>query len=281
MKAKKSSRQKPSGGHPYAISSSSSVNRSTRDPTHCTPPPTPAPPVTAPAPEPKPSWRGAVLYRDVCLEQIHKLYPKFQPRSDFDIVELASTRQKGTYAEIYAWLDERYAVLTSNAFGRENTDKGCTKLLNSWVDSSGNKPKTNNEFGVFTHPLPDSKYSIRLFPGSIHAAEYFLDFVDTETGQPVNSPFEHELWGIPDPVTPHLSVPCSGKLRSVERAFGIKQEDIYPGEEKYLLRDGLTCLLTRPGKKPVRFTIPVRREKNVVEEGVDVLHFPRTIELDP
>ncbi|OSC98202.1 hypothetical protein PYCCODRAFT_1418218 [Trametes coccinea BRFM310] len=277
----KPSRLKPSGKHPYESTGSHSyVDRSTHEPAQCTPwpPPTPAPPVTVPAPEPNPG-HGTVLLRDLCLGQIHKLYPGFQPRSDFDILQLASTRQKGTYADIYAWLDKTYASFTSDDYGRETTDKYSTQMLNKWVDSSGHKPKTGDEFGVFTQPLPDSKYSIRLFPGSVYAAEYFLDFVETETGQPVNHPFEHELWGIPDPDTPHLSVPCSGKLRSVERAAGIKPEDIFPGEEKYMLRDGLTCLLTRPGTRPVRFTVPVRRKK-VVDEGVEVLHFPRTIDLE-
>ncbi|KAI8973979.1 hypothetical protein BD414DRAFT_498761 [Trametes punicea] len=102
-----------------------------------------------------------------------------------------------------------------------------------------------------------------------------MDFVDSATGEPVNSPFEYELWGVPDPETP-WAMPMCGRLRSIERAHGIKQEDILPGEERFVLRDGQTCMLMRPGKKSLRFTVPVRLRK-AVEEPVDVVDLPRTL----
>lgn len=134
---------------------------------------------------------------------------------------------------------------------------------------------------MFIRPIPDSKYSLRLFPGSFSAAEYCLDFVETATGKPVNSPFEYELWGVPNPDadTPWLSIPMCGKLRSIERSHGIKQADILPGEEKYILRDGQTCVLARPGKRSLRFTVPVRKMKSAeVVDDMDVVDLPRYIE---
>ncbi|KAI0323358.1 hypothetical protein GY45DRAFT_1376379 [Cubamyces sp. BRFM 1775] len=123
-------------------------------------------------------------------------------------------------------------------------------------------------------PLPDSNYSIRLFPGNPYNSEYCMDIVDTATGQPVNSPFEFELWVVPNLKSPWLSMP-SGRIRSLERCFGIAQHDILPGEEKWLLRDGQTCLLKRPGKRDVQFTVPMRKElQPAFVYDVDVLDFP-------
>ncbi len=136
----------------------------------------------------------------------------------------------------------------------------------------------DDEKFVFVRPIPDSEYSFRLFPGSLSAAEYCMDFVDTATGKPINSPFEYELWAVPDPDTPWLSLPMTGKLRSIERGHGIKQKDIKPGAEKFVLRDGQTCVLMRPGKRPLRFTVPVRRvETPDVVEDVDVADLPKVV----
>lgn len=139
----------------------------------------------------------------------------------------------------------------------------------------GTSAFVDDKFG-FIRPIPDSKYSLRLFPGSLSVAEYCLDFVDSATGEPINSPFEYELWGVPDPDTPWLSMPIIGKLRSIERGHGIKQEDILPGREKFVLRDGQTCILMRPGKRPARFTVPLRKlELTDVVEDVDVIDLPK------
>ena len=119
-------------------------------------------------------------------------------------------------------------------------------------------PKEVNKY-VYIRSIPDTKYSIRLFPGSISAAEYCLDFVDSATGEPVNSPFEFELWAVENPETPWLSMPVTMQMRSIEYAHGIKQADILPGHEKFILRDGLTCVLIRPGKPKIQFTVPVRK----------------------
>ncbi|KAI9062950.1 hypothetical protein FKP32DRAFT_1721670 [Trametes sanguinea] len=163
--------------------------------------------------------------------------------------------------------------------GREMTDNSVTTVLDTYMEHSGKKPVADDPL-VFTRPVPDSNYSIRLFPGSLSLSEYCMDFVDTTTGEPVNSPFEHELWSVPNPDTPWLTIPMVGKLRSAERGHGIRQEDILPGEEKYFLRDGQTCVLMRPGKRPVRFTVPVRRRPELQEsaEAVDVLDFPKLVD---
>lgn len=101
-----------------------------------------------------------------------------------------------------------------------------------------------------------------------------MDIVDNATKQAVNSPFEFDLWVVPNPCAPWLSMPA-GCVRSLERNIGLSQHEILPGEEKWLLRDGQTCLLKRPGKRDVQFTVPIRKRFQPVNiYDVDILDFP-------
>ncbi|KAI9059092.1 hypothetical protein FKP32DRAFT_1580651, partial [Trametes sanguinea] len=232
---------------------------------------------TDPGPDP---GNGAVLNRDFYTPFVRKNFPTFEPQSDWELAVLTTAPVRGTNEEIRAWLD-RMRVADVELFGSEEIiERMATKTLNTWAENTGVRrsvPLPGTKF-VFTQPIPDSIYSIRLFPGSISAAEYCMDFVVTATGQAVNSPFEFELWAVPHPDAPHLT-PFTGRLWSIEHAHGIKQKDILPGEEKFVLRDGLTCLLRRPGKTAVRFTVPTRRKTNSTGPPVDVLSFPAFIDL--
>ncbi|EIW63827.1 uncharacterized protein TRAVEDRAFT_41255 [Trametes versicolor FP-101664 SS1] len=221
---------------------------------------------------------GTEHFRKICAEKVRENYPGLEPRCDFDLLQLATRILKGTHAEIYAALDEDLAM-NVGLHGYELTTGEATKLLDSYIEPTGAKPGSSACFGgdefVFIRPIPESKYSLRLFPGSLSAAEYCLDFVDA-AGKPVNSPFEFELWGVPDPDAPWLSMPAPGKLWSIEHTFGIKQQEIPPGAEKFILRDGQTCMLMRPGKRPLRFTVPLRRVDST-QEDVDVVDLPKVI----
>ncbi|EIW63831.1 uncharacterized protein TRAVEDRAFT_41259 [Trametes versicolor FP-101664 SS1] len=242
----------------------------------------PTPPEIPPSSSKPGLGMGAVLFRNLCMEKIRKDYPGVKPRNDYDISSLSEKRFKGSPAEIYAQLDEDLALDVGDV-GYEFIMEAATAMLDRYVEPTGLKPGQSaflydDDNFIFIRPVPDSKYSVRLFPGSISAAEYCLDFVDTATGKSVNSPFEFELWGIPNPDTPWLSFPICGQLRSIEYAHGIKQKDILPGAEKFILRDGQTCLLVRPGKRSLRFTVPVRKMEtpDVVDE-VDVLDLPQFV----
>lgn len=104
-----------------------------------------------------------------------------------------------------------------------------------------------------------------------------MDFVKTETNEAVNSPFEFELWAVPDPDAPWISMP-SGRLYSLEHNFHIAQDKILPGIEKWVLRDGQTCLLKRPGKRDVFFRVPARKKpQDPKPVEYDVLDFPREV----
>lgn len=81
---------------------------------------------------------------------------------------------------------------------------------------------------VFVRPIPDSEYSIRLWPGVSANREFCLDFVHTATGEATNSPFAYEIWNVPDPDVPLSLGPT--RLSSLENNFGVKTPDIRPGE---------------------------------------------------
>ncbi|KAH9854445.1 hypothetical protein C2E23DRAFT_818719 [Lenzites betulinus] len=234
---------------------------------------------------PPPSTFGnePVLFRNLCMMKIRQKYPGVEPRNDFEIARLCERRFHGSPAEIYAELDKQLAQ-DAKTYGYDVFMGLSTKLLDTYMEPTGIKPDEpcpDPKF-VFVRPVPGSKYSIRLFPGSVSAAEYCMDFVESATGKPVNSPFQFELWGIPNLETPWLSIPMCGQLRSIEKAHGIKQKDILPGEEKFILRDGQTCVLKRPGKRPFRFTVPIRRlpkPKVPKVETQDVADLPKFIDM--
>ncbi|KAI0759382.1 hypothetical protein BD413DRAFT_617840 [Trametes elegans] len=101
---------------------------------------------------------------------------------------------------------------------------------------------------VFIQAIPKSEYSIRLFPGAAADAHYCLDFVRNDSGEPANSPFSFSLFGVPDPHAPVVSGPVVG-VQPLDRSFGIAQDKIGPGKEKFVLQ--------RPGYRDVRFTVPI------------------------
>lgn len=125
---------------------------------------------------------------------------------------------------------------------------------------------------VHIRAIPQSDYSIRMWGTNMEKnREYCFDFVETATGKPVNSPFEYELWAIPNQRTPWI--PCqSARLCSLERSFGTKQEDIKPGGEKFVLLEGTPCFLKRPNMRSVYFVAPIRPRPLDLPE-IDVLDF--------
>lgn len=71
------------------------------------------------------------------------------------------------------------------------------------------------------------------------------------------------------------------RVHSLEKVYGNRQEDIVPGQEKFLLRDGQSCVLKRPGQRNLRLTVPVRAaavQAANADEDVDEIDFPKTID---
>ncbi|KAI0657792.1 hypothetical protein C8Q70DRAFT_264701 [Cubamyces menziesii] len=226
-----------------------------------------------------------VPYRDVCEKVARNLHPDVKPRNDWDLLQLASIPLPVKPEEVYVALDK---LFDATMMGQTHAEmiQGATYMLGLMVEPTGIKPcPGDQDKSIQIRPIPDSKYSIRLFPGSFTDAEYCMDFVDSETGESVNTPFECELHAGPGETdTPWMNFPHSMRIKSIEVARGRKFKDILPGEEKYILRDGQQCVLIRPGKPKIRFTVPIRkrpRSEPVKEEGTIYLDFPKMIELGP
>ncbi|KAI0691406.1 hypothetical protein C8T65DRAFT_587229 [Cerioporus squamosus] len=210
--------------------------------------------------------------RDVYMSRIRKQFPRFEPRSDLDVLALGGGHYKGTEAGVYEWLDQKLAIQVALWGDVRPAIEGARRALSAEAVVTGLKPAPGDPH-VFIRPIPHSRYSIRLFPGSAALKEYCLDFVKTSTGQPVNSPFEFELWSVGTSSGPHAH--GSVCLRSLESAWGYSPQEVLPGEEKFVLRDGMVCLLKRPGHKPVRFTVPTRFDDwDSDSSDVDVLDLP-------
>ncbi|KAF7760348.1 hypothetical protein Agabi119p4_11024 [Agaricus bisporus var. burnettii] len=117
-----------------------------------------------------------------------------------------------------------------------------TQLLDTPGAVSGLKPSVKDT-DVHIRPIPISDYSIRMWGTNLEQNhEYCIDFVETATSKPENSPFKYELWAVPNKRTPWLPSPTQ-RLSSLERCFGVKEKDIKPGEEKFLLMEGTACVL--------------------------------------
>ncbi|KAH9847608.1 hypothetical protein C2E23DRAFT_741366, partial [Lenzites betulinus] len=217
--------------------------------------------------------------RDVYIETVRKLHPYYTPKNDYELLLLSGGIYKGTPTK-----DALTRFVEEQMQGTMSFCKGTRDYLmqKSWktLDMKANvitglKPRPGDP-GVFIRPLPNSEYSIRLFPGCEAASEYCLDFVLSATGEPVNSPFKFNLFAGPGPTTPVGFAPTVG-IRPLERAFGIAQKDILPGAEKFLLRDGQLCTLQRPGHNDVQFTVPNRLRPAPPRPNVDVLELPQYV----
>ncbi|RPD65316.1 hypothetical protein L226DRAFT_531096 [Lentinus tigrinus ALCF2SS1-7] len=194
--------------------------------------------------------------RDIYMEDIIKRFPNFKPRDDVDIWLLGpGNLYNGPEEGIRAWIDNKLAMHVSHMGSEETVRRVASEFLSPVTEVTGRKPNPGMEGPpIFVCAIPNSEYSMRLFPGAFKTREYCLDFVKSDTGEPENSPFEFELWAL---LGPSL-YPYSMRLLSLEQSSGIRPEDIVPGAETFVLRDGMVCLLKRPGHRTVRFKVPVR-----------------------
>ncbi|THH28046.1 hypothetical protein EUX98_g6140 [Antrodiella citrinella] len=207
-------------------------------------------------------------YRDCLLLSCKRYYPNIVPRHDFDILYLSSGAFNEDDSKFYAFSDKHFESealffsATCTAQERENgvVNEKLWKSLAETMDGppsvAGIKPAPGED-DVRTRPIPDSKYSLRIWGKHLEQSrQYCLDFVDTKTGEPVNFPFEYELWAVPRRAAP--MVPCpSARLKTVEEALG-PLDGIAEGELKFLLFEGTACRLIRPGKKCLYFEVPTR-----------------------
>lgn len=120
-------------------------------------------------------------------------------------------------------------------------------------------------------PIHGTEYAMRLWPGSFARSEHCLDFIETRTKKPINVPEGYTIWFMPDPSAPWLQGTGPVELVSIERSFGMLPADIPVGEEKYILKDGMTCMLTRPGARAAIFAVPLRYHQHSPYRNFDVI----------
>ncbi|KAJ8453712.1 hypothetical protein ONZ51_g13445 [Trametes cubensis] len=85
-----------------------------------------------------------------------------------------------------------------------------------------------------------------------------MDFVETQPNgerTAVNAPEGYAIRAAP--MAPWMATVCT-EIKSIERAYGVAPERIKPGEEKFILRDGMVCQLVRGGEVLFNFEVPSR-----------------------
>ncbi|RDX40601.1 hypothetical protein OH76DRAFT_1365989 [Lentinus brumalis] len=106
-----------------------------------------------------------------------------------------------------------------------------------------------------TQPIPGTKYSLRLFPGSYVAREWCLEFILTRSEKPILTPANVTVWHIPDP--DWAEGVGYNRIFSLEDTFTDSLPGVPIKEEKYVLRDGEKVIVYMP-KKSVEFIVPRR-----------------------
>ncbi|KAI0033237.1 hypothetical protein K488DRAFT_48102 [Vararia minispora EC-137] len=225
-----------------------------------------------------------------CCRPMHqhvakKAYPDITPRNDYELCYLSCGNYKPQEdGDFYAWVD-RMLLFDAQGFCPEDIERGKEIALKRGVEFmnkpacvSGFKPIPGDNEDVHIRPIPNSEFSIRLFGKYMEDKQHYgLDFVRTSTGKSENSPFQYDLFTVPNPdvqTAGPVFGPRSGRLFSVENGLGLRTDQIRPGAEKFILFEGMCCLLKRKGHRDVYFKVPVRpRPKVPFKYDADILEF--------
>ncbi|CDO76724.1 hypothetical protein BN946_scf184796.g18 [Trametes cinnabarina] len=231
---------------------------------------------------------------ELCTLVAGKKVPYFTPRNDWELLFLSTDNYKGPPSGFVDYIDDQFATSidlkrqpheklmeTARKILDEVVEPTARKILDEVVEPTGLKPELPDDPQVFVRPIPDSDYSICLFLGNAESRDYCLDFVRTASGEPVDLPFTFDLFCIPDPNALASTGGPIVSMRPLQCAFGIPRDEISPGTEKFLLRDGAHCVLQRPGHRDVRFTVPIlRRQPRLPMQHVDahILELPTYVD---
>ncbi|KAI6125798.1 hypothetical protein EV401DRAFT_1855410 [Pisolithus croceorrhizus] len=119
-------------------------------------------------------------------------------------------------------------------------------------------PQGDTNFSVI--PIPGTRLAIRIWDGGAEAnALYMMDFFNLDEQTAINRPPGYSVYM--EPISGTGDVHENSPLKSWETEFGIRPEDILPGEEKFCLPEGSRwCLVHReaPKQPDFFFAIPLR-----------------------
>ncbi|KAI0351343.1 hypothetical protein OH77DRAFT_948101 [Trametes cingulata] len=218
-----------------------------------------------------PAQRGSS--REFYVDQARRNHPDVVPRNDFEIFMLGTTKilvpgqESMSTDEKYAWLQQEWDELVQNT-GSVDEANAFVRAFLDMEAPSGVKPKPGDPDVTYiqipgAEGKPAPGLSLRFWPGSLSAAEYCMDFVESATKKPVNVPAQYSLSVLSDPWAGPWDHP-GRTLVSIERAHRIPPDQILEGEEKYILRDGLFCQLCYEGKAVMRFRVPRRADAGMM-----------------
>ncbi|KAJ3007210.1 hypothetical protein NUW54_g3636 [Trametes sanguinea] len=177
-----------------------------------------------------------------------------------------------TYEEVLAELiDPEWTEFVQSNCGGGDDDESEQEARHLWatfmdklIEPTGEKPLPGDQRVEYI-AIGGTGYSLHFWPGSLTWAEYCMDFVkanDLSGRAAVNVPEGYAVWVIPDADVDSggalwMFSACT-ELASIERTYGIEPKDIKPGEEKFVLRDGMHCQLVRDEHLLFRFQVPRR-----------------------
>ncbi|KAK7685234.1 hypothetical protein QCA50_011597 [Cerrena zonata] len=199
-----------------------------------------------------------ITVRDDMLATVRSQFPTYVPSNDFELDNIyrfvLHAPPDYSAADIEKWLKE-------NAMTMECTQEflaAYTIALDSLCASSGMKPPSSatQDDGVILIQIPDSKYSIRLFPGS-DITTHFMDYVLTDTGNPADEAFAlYRLYQISDWDVEHEPE----EVITIEDALGAF---CYKGEQRYILTNENKYHVKRSDEEdstePTTFEVPYCR----------------------
>ena|ERR1700722_18414210 len=97
---------------------------------------------------------------------------------------------------------------------------------------------------------------MRIWGKNLEATKmYCFDFINDQN-QPVNMPAGWKIVTVPRPCDFMLPL----DVLSMEAAFGVQSEDIRPGQEKFMVPEGIRLRISIPNKPSVMITFPCRDE---------------------
>ncbi|KAI0712003.1 hypothetical protein C8Q76DRAFT_566976, partial [Earliella scabrosa] len=198
--------------------------------------------------------------RELYQKIVRSTFPNFRPRNDFDLMELGAGGYDDVLEEdLRDYLDEDWEEFVEAMGGDAVYVLGLVQLkLNERPYVTGTKPSAGSPDTIIKR-IPGSKYCLRIWPGSPDRREHCVDFALAEdTDRPVKPPGGYELC-VESPTNRSWLGVGLNALKTLEEIMGVPKEQRKPEEAKFIVLDGMTCLLKCPrGIDDVRIDIPVR-----------------------
>jgi len=137
--------------------------------------------------------------------------------------------------------------------------------------------ETDPGSGIYVENIPKTNHFFRIWPANPQHHEVCFDYlVQDESGQrcPINRPDTYELWVVPDAKAAIWMASPGQLLPSLEQSMSeLQPGPIQPGEEKWVLKDGVTCQIrtrledtdTDVGKCCIAVTFTVPKYSSAVD----------------